>query len=168
MKHQLLIPTVINTLYIFLMIHPRTTSAQCVTPQTVCQGPGPSKRPLPGCNTFAQCDTLLETTIAFQTCLAGSIFDDLLEICNWESSTFCNVRSCRPTMNPTGEPTSERPTVSPTNRPTGELLMYCLWMKKCDCLLIIDLKVEFVRIYFCESFVFDSLAWFNPLDKFER
>lgn len=128
MKHLLLLPTVINTLYIFLMIHPRTTSAQCVTPQTVCQGPGPSKRPLPGCTTFAQCDTLLQTTIAFQTCLAGSIFDDLLEICNWESSTFCNVGSCRPTMNPTGEPTSERPTVSPTNRPTGELLLNVLFL----------------------------------------
>ena len=127
MKHLLITATIITLSISLMMIHPHRTSAQCVTPQTVCQGDGPSKRPLPGCTTFAQCDLQLGTTIAFQTCMAGSIFDDLLEVCNWESSTFCNVRSCRPTMNPTGEPTSESPTVSPTNRPTSEFELLFFW-----------------------------------------
>lgn len=101
-----------------------STGADCVTPENVCDGEGASKRPLPGCTTFAQCDPTLGTVIAFQTCLAGSIFDTLMEICNWENISFCNVPSCSPTKNPTLNPTSMSPTKNPTDRPTGELTIW--------------------------------------------
>lgn len=119
-KRQQVLRGISFTLFVaHLRLH-SSLGADCVTPQNVCDGEGPSKRPLPGCNTYAQCDNTLGTVIAFQSCLAGSIFDTLMEICNWENISFCNVRTCSPTRNPTLSPTTSSPTKNPTGWPTGE------------------------------------------------
>ncbi|KAL3797245.1 hypothetical protein HJC23_004537 [Cyclotella cryptica] len=95
------------------------SSSTCTTHENVCSGAGPSKRPLPGCSTFAQCDTTTNSVISIQTCLAGSIFDTLLETCNWNYVAFCDVASCPPTEEPTPFPTTEEPSWSPSKRPTA-------------------------------------------------
>lgn len=89
----------------------KKTSADCITAENVCEGSGPSMRPLPGCSTFAQCDTATSSVIAIQTCMSGSIFDEVLGNCNWSNVAFCQIESCPPT---------ETPTITPSARPTRE------------------------------------------------
>ncbi|KAL7518476.1 hypothetical protein ACHAWX_003298 [Stephanocyclus meneghinianus] len=108
---------------LFLHLPPTATeslsSLTCTTLENVCAGAGPSKRPLPGCSTFAQCDEMTNSVISIQTCLDGSIFDTLLETCNWNYVAFCEVASCPPTEVPTPFPTTKEPTWSPSRRPTA-------------------------------------------------
>jgi len=60
------------------------------------------------------------------SCADGSIYDVLLERCNWEYASFCVVKSCAPTPNPTSSPTSipsnlpsTLPSTSPTDLPSS-------------------------------------------------
>ena len=106
-----------------LLLQLHQTNSECVNPDNVCEGSGPSKRPLPGCTTFAECDAILNTVTTYQTCTAGTLFDTLMGICNWDYLTFCNVKTCAPTPSPTVAPTTQNPTLNPTGRPSSEFIV---------------------------------------------
>ena len=103
-------------------VHAAAASYPCITRDNVCQGAGETYRPLPGCETYAQCGSSNDI-LSFHTCMNGTIFDVWLKNCNWKSTSFCIVPSCSPTRSPTTSPTwspTEWPTVTPTVSPTVE------------------------------------------------
>lgn len=80
-------------------------SSACVEESNVCDGDGPTYRPLPFCENYAWCENgAITQTLA---CNEGSIFDVLMERCNFYDITFCIVQSCPPTLVPSTMPSSQ-------------------------------------------------------------
>lgn len=98
-----------------LLLISASANAACVNELNVCDGDGPTYRPLPLCENYAWCAN--DVILQILTCLEGSIFDELLENCNFEDITFCIVQSCPPTPAPTTTP-SFSPSTLPSTMPS--------------------------------------------------
>ncbi len=89
---------------------------ECTNRKNVCIGPGPTHRPLPGCENYVQCG--FDNDIAVDhRCQSGTIFDVTLTKCNWDNVSRCNVKACPKTLTPTENP-SANPTSPPSTIPT--------------------------------------------------
>ena len=119
---SILISTIYTPLVLLLFIITKSTftNAACTNELIVCDGDGDRYRPLPGCQQYALC--ISGQLINKLSCGAGSIYDVLLERCNWQDASFCNVGTCPPTERPTVSPStypSATPSVSPSGSPSA-------------------------------------------------
>jgi len=95
----------------------QTITQECTNRKNVCIGPGPTYRPLPGCENYVQCGFNNNVAVEHR-CQSGTIFDETLTKCNWDTVSRCNVKACPRTLTPTESPT-ENPTSPPSTMPTG-------------------------------------------------
>ena len=101
---------------VLLLSIPTYTIAACTTELTVCDGGGPKYRPLPNCRQYVECANGI--ILSKLSCASGSIYDIILERCNWDYVSFCNVETCAPTEMPTTSP-SDSPSSTPSAMPSG-------------------------------------------------
>jgi len=84
--------------FAILLLSSSHTDAACANEANVCDGEGPAFRPLPSCQDYAQCES--DQVLNIISCGAGTIYDVLLQRCNWENVSFCIVKSCSPSKSP--------------------------------------------------------------------
>ena len=101
------------------IVHQSNAQSKCINFDNVCVGEGATYRPIAGCHEYAQCG-LNNDVLALHSCGAGTIFDSMMNQCNWDYVSYCDARkSCAPTKTPTQLP-STTPTESPLYAPSGE------------------------------------------------
>jgi hypothetical protein len=83
-----------------------TTSSSCLA----CPSGATGMFSLDNCRTFWNCLSGVDNGI--NACPAGTLFDEILGYCNWESEVKCNCQT---------SPVVGSPTVSPTRTPTDNL-----------------------------------------------